>query len=134
MYRFTRIAICEYNKPQSDTVHNPVIRQGGRHGAAAAAAAVAAAAVAAAAVAGAGPTPASQIRHLAGWPPIFNPRASNVFFVHVDASPAIPVQCHYSNSRRHPCSDLAEICYYSNAFAAIWPNSVTTVMRLQRFG
>ena len=118
MYRFTRIAICEYNKPQSDTVHNPVIRQGGRHGAAAAAAAVAAAAVAAAAVAGAGPTPASQIRHLAGWPPIFNPRASNVFFV-----TSTPL-----------CSDLAQFCYYSNAFAAIWPNSVTTVMRLQRFG
>ena len=31
------------------------------------------------------------------------------------------------------CNDLAEFCYYSNAFAAIWPNFVTTVMRLQRF-
>ena len=85
-------------------MHNLVIRQGGRHGAAAAAAAVAAAAVAAAAVAGAGPTPASQIRHLAGWPPIFKPRASNFFF------------------------SLQRLC------AAIWLNSVTTVMRLQRFG
>ena len=104
MYRFTRIAICEYNKPQSDTVHNPVIRQGGRHGVAAAAAAVAAAAVAAAAVAGAGPTPASQIRHLAGWP---------LFLTHV------PPTFFFS---------LQRLC------AAIWLNSVTTVMRLQRFG